>query len=124
MKIAELKVLICDDSMLIRKKVHDLLNKMGCDNVWEATDGEEAVSLFQRHEPDVVFMDIIMPKKTGLEALREIRELNREVKIVMASSAGTRSNLQESADAGIFDFVQKPFDDEQILKILSSVLQG
>ncbi len=124
MKISDMKVLICDDSILVRKKFRELLTKIGCGTIWEASDGEQAVAMFKEHLPDIVFMDIIMPKKTGLEALREIRAHNRTAKVVMASSIGTQSHLKESVNVGVFDFLQKPIDDEQVLKIINNVLIG
>lgn len=124
MKISDMKVLVCDDSILVRKKFKDLFAKVGCSTVLEASDGEQAVAMFQEHKPDVVFMDIIMPKKTGLEALREIRSHDPDAKVVMASSIGTQSHLKEAVNVGVFDFLQKPIEDEQVLKILNNLLNG
>ncbi|MFA9380117.1 MAG: response regulator, partial [Acetanaerobacterium sp.] len=96
MKITEMKVLVCDDSILVRKKFRELLARIGCGTVLEAADGEQALSMFKEHSPDIVFMDIIMPKKTGLEALKDIRTYNGDARVVIASSVGTQSHLKEA----------------------------
>ena len=124
MEISKMKALVCDDSILVRKKFKDLLAKIGFGILLEATDGEEAVEIFKTQQPDIVFMDIIMPKKTGLEALKEIHAINPNARVVMASSVGTQSHLKEAVDFGVYDFLQKPVEDEQVLKIVSNLLSG
>ena len=65
MVIQDLKVLICDDSMFARKKMSMTISALGISEIFEAADGEEAVAKYKEKRPDVVFMDIIMPKITG-----------------------------------------------------------
>ena len=123
MKISELKILICDDSILVRKKLTDILKKLGITAVHEAVDGVEAVELYREYKPDLVFMDIVMPIKTGLEALMEIREFDNDAKVVMASTIGTQSNLVTAIKAGAYEFLQKPVNDEDVLKVLNSLIR-
>ncbi len=113
-----LKVLVCDDSLLIRKKLKEVLKKCGCENVLEASNGQEAIDLYKKSKPDLVFMDIIMPIKNGIEAVVEIIEFDKEAKVVMASSAGTKEHVKEAIKVGAFEFIQKPWEKEQINKIL------
>ncbi|MBU3173149.1 response regulator [Clostridium estertheticum] len=113
-----LKILVCDDSMLIRKKLKELLKSCGCNNILEASNGQEAVDSYKENNPDLVFMDIIMPFKNGIEAVKEIIEFDNEAKVVMASSAGTKEHVKVAIKAGAFEFVQKPWEKEQINKIL------
>ena len=114
MKISEIKVLICDDSVLVRKKLADILKTAGITEIAEAKDGVQAVEQFKANNPDLTFMDIVMPEKTGIEALEEIKQYNPAAKIVMASTIGTQSNLTA------FDFLQKPVQEEDIYKILNT----
>lgn len=123
MKISELKILICDDSILVRKKLTDILKKLGITAIHEAVDGVEAVELYKEHKPDLVFMDIVMPIKTGLEALMEIKEFDNDAKVVMASTIGTQSNLVTAIKAGAYEFLQKPVNDEDVLKVLNSLIR-
>ncbi|MBU3100495.1 response regulator [Clostridium estertheticum] len=113
-----LKILVCDDSMLIRKKLKEVLKSCGCNNILEASNGQEAVDSYKENNPDLVFMDIIMPFKNGIEAVKEIIEFDNDAKVVMASSAGTKEHVKVAIKAGAFEFVQKPWEKEQINKIL------
>ncbi|HWR45549.1 response regulator [Sporomusa sp.] len=109
------KVLICDDSMLVRKKLRDLLEEMHC-QVYEAKNGVECVELFKNHKPGTIFMDIVMPELDGLEALKQIRELDKCAKVIMLSSTGTSSKVLEALKHGAADFIQKPYNRDQIAK--------
>ena len=116
MSIGEIKVLLCDESMFARKKLKEFLLSVGVKEVYEAGDGEAAVESYKENKPTVVFMDIIMPKKTGLDALKEIISIDKHAKVIMASSVGTQNHLKDAISAGAYDFLQKPIEDEQILK--------
>ncbi len=120
MKISEIKVLICDDSILVRKKLTEILASAGINTVFEAKDGISAVEQFKLNDPDLTFMDIVMPEKSGLEALEEIKAYNPDAKVVMASTIGTQSNLSAAIKAGAFDFLQKPVLEEDVYKILNT----
>jgi two-component system chemotaxis response regulator CheY len=109
---------------VVRKMLRHILEEGGVGNVFEARDGCEAVAIYREHRPDVVFMDIVMPGKTGLEALAEIRAHDQSARVIMASSTGTRKNLKEAIDSGAVDFIQKPFEKESVLKLLRRLLEG
>jgi two-component system chemotaxis response regulator CheY len=115
---SSLKILICDDSMLVRKKLKELLKGCGYENVIEAKDGQTAINVYKESSPDLVFMDIIMPGKNGIEAVKEIIDFDKSAKIVMASSAGTKEHVKQAIKAGAFEFVQKPWEKQEINKIL------
>jgi two-component system, chemotaxis family, chemotaxis protein CheY len=121
MELNLFKILICDDSLLIRKQFKDLLISHGCSQVFEATDGQDAVDKYKTYNPNLVFMDIVMPVKTGIEAVSEILEYDKNAKIVMASSSGTKTHLRKSIEAGASDFIQKPIDESQILNIINNL---
>lgn len=120
MNINELKILVSDDSILSRKKLKDCIISLGCAEVYEAADGEEAIAQYEANKPDIVFMDIVMPKKDGIEALKGILEINPNAKVVMASSVGTQSYLKDAIKAGATDFLQKPIDPEQLKRLIES----
>lgn len=124
MVVQDLRVLICDDSMFARKKLNMTIAAIGVKDIYEAADGEEAVLKYKEHKPDVVFMDIIMPKVTGIDALKQIMEFDPEAKIVMASSVGTQGHLKEALKAGASDFLQKPISDEDTKAILENAAKG
>lgn len=123
MDIKDIKILLCDDSMFARKKLGMFLTSIGVVNISEAADGEEAVSKYKENKPDLVFMDIVMPKLTGIEALKAIKEFDPGAKVVMASSVGTQSHLKQAIVLGAYDFVQKPIEESQIEKIIKNTLK-
>ena len=122
MKISDLTVMICDDSPLIRKKLQEILSKVGVNSIIHAEDGEKAVELYKENSPDLVFMDIVMPKKTGIDALHEIKTFDSEAKVVIASTVGTQGNLIKAIKEGAFEFLQKPVKDDDVLKVINRML--
>lgn len=117
------KILICDDSILMRKKLKDSLALSGSFEILEATDGEKAVEAYKKNSPSLVFMDIVMPVKDGITAVSEIKAFDEKAKVVMASSSGTKEHLRKAIEAGAFEFIQKPWEQEQINKIVNTVLK-
>ncbi|MEG0614227.1 MAG: response regulator [Oscillospiraceae bacterium] len=119
-----IKIMICDDSILVRKKFRDFVATLGCEILYEASDGVEAVAKYKEFQPDLVFMDIVMPNKTGVEALTEIMEYDNKARVVIASSVGTQSHLKKAIEAGAYDFLQKPIENEQVKKIILNAIKG
>jgi two-component system chemotaxis response regulator CheY len=118
-----LSVLICDDSLLIRKKLRDALEKCKCAGIFEAENGNVAVEIVKVHNPDLIFMDIVMPEKDGIEALKEIKSMNPHAKVVMASSVGTNEHLKKALENGAYDFIQKPINLESVSNLIEKVLK-
>lgn len=116
----KLKVLITDDSKLLRKKLRQELEAMNCE-VIEAKNGKEAVMINLQEKLDCVFLDIVMPEVGGIEALQVIKEVNPDLQVVMLSSAGTPRKLMETLKMGASDFIQKPYTTEQIRKTVAKV---
>ena len=123
MKISDITVMLCDDSPLVRKKLAEILARIGITKINHTEDGEQAINEYKEKKPDLVFMDIVMPKKTGIEALREIRAFDSEAKVVMASTVGTQGNLIAAIKEGAFEFLQKPVKEEDVLKIINRMLK-
>lgn len=121
MSIEKMTVLICDDSLLARKKLVNFVKSLGVKSVVEAGDGEASISVYKNNLPDVTFMDIVMPKINGVDALKQILEINPDAKVVMASSVGTQANLKEAINAGAYDFLQKPLEEEQVKAIIEKL---
>jgi two-component system chemotaxis response regulator CheY len=123
MSTAIYQVLICDDSMLIRKKMREILEKMDGIEILEAVNGREAVLICKDKQVSLVFLDIIMPEQDGIEALIEIKQLDPSIYIIMASSVGTESNLRKAIKAGADDFIQKPITPESVDKIITKYMR-
>lgn len=114
-------LLIVDDSFFMRQMLKNMLPKDKFVVVGEAKTGEEAVKRYKELKPDVVTMDITMPDMDGIEALKEIKKLDSQAKIVMVSAMGQKPMIKEALEVGALDFIIKPFDKEKALKILSSI---
>jgi len=117
------RVLAVDDSLLMRKQVERLLK--GRDDyelAGTACNGEEAVAKFKELAPDVVLLDIVMPKKSGKDALREILEHDPKARVIMVSSLGTDEAVSECLEVGALRFIQKPFTQELLLQGLRSAV--
>ncbi len=116
------RLLICDDSVLARKKLVDILDSLGYNNVISVANGQEAVDTYKAERPDIVILDIVMPVKDGITATREIIEFDRDALIIIASSVGTQSHLKEVIKAGAKDFIQKPVDEKLLSEIIKRCL--
>ncbi len=119
---SNVKILICDDSALIRKKLKEELNEIGNIEVLEADNGEKAIEMYKKELPSMVFMDIVMPEKDGIQSAREIIQFDNEAKIIMLSSVGTKTNLKGALEAGACDFIQKPWYKLQIKSIVNKII--
>lgn len=122
MSIDEGKVLICDDSILARKQIKDIISVTGNPTIFEASNGETAIEIYKQHKPDLVFLDIVMPKKDGNIAIEEIMSFDKDAKIVIVSSVGTQSQLKCALESGAVDFIQKPINKIQIIDAVNKYL--
>ncbi len=118
------KILICDDSILARKQLKDAIATCGYDNFLEASNGQEAIDLYKEHKPDLVFVDIVMPIKDGVEAIHEIREFDPSAHVIVVSSVGTQTQLKNAIMEGARDFIQKPFTDSAIREVIQARFEG
>lgn len=116
------RVLVVDDAAFMRKMVTDALSGGGHEIVGEAANGAEAVQRFQELRPDVMTLDITMPEKDGLAALKEIIAVDPAAKVVMCSALGQESKVLESIKLGAKDFVVKPFQAERVLSAIEKAL--
>ena len=118
------RVLVVDDAKFMRHMIKNILVDLGCEIVGEAVDGSEARELYENLKPDVVTMDIVMPKRGGIEALRDIRESDPNAKVVMISAIDQREPLMEALKLGAVDYVVKPFEKERVKEAMSRVMTG
>ena len=121
---APLRLIVADDAPFIREIVRHLAEKNGIELVGEAIDGEDVVRLAAKLKPDVILMDIIMPKKSGIEATKEIIASMPGVKIVAFSTADQETMVMRALEAGCCDFVVKPFKGDQLLAVIRKSVTG
>jgi len=116
------KILIVDDMKMIRSAIKNFLKKLGYQNFIEAGDGTEAVEKHNMERPDFIFMDIVMPNMTGDQALKKIRESDKDTPVVILTSVSEENLVKECEDLGITGFVLKPLNKDTGSQVLSSVL--
>ncbi|AGK55396.1 response regulator [Bacillus sp. 1NLA3E] len=116
------RVLIVDDAAFMRMMLKDILKKNEIEVIGEAVNGTEALEKYIELQPDVVTMDITMPEKDGITAVKEIRALFPQAKIIMCSAMGQQPMVLEAIQAGAKDFVVKPFQAERVMESIKKVL--
>lgn len=117
-------VLIVDDIPFVRKTLKQILMNLGYRVVGEAETGEEAVKLFQETHPDLVTMDLVMPIMNGVEATRRITQIDPNAKIVILSAMMQENLVTEAIIAGAKDYIMKPFQTDEVARILKTVIQN
>jgi len=90
--------------------------------VGEADNGKEAVRLFERHRPDLVTMDVTMPILNGVEALKRIRAVDPDARVLMVSAMGQKNMVMQALREGAQGFLIKPFEKEKVLQAVAEVL--
>jgi two-component system, chemotaxis family, chemotaxis protein CheY len=116
------RILVVDDAAFMRRMVIDVLQTGGHEIVGEAANGNEALARFQELRPDVTTLDITMPEKDGLTALREIIACDPGAKVVMCSALSQESKVLEAVKAGAKDFIAKPFKAQRVLTAIDKVV--
>lgn len=115
-------VLVTDDAAFMRMQLKDILTKLGHVVVGEAENGKDAIEKFKELTPELITMDITMPEMNGVEAVKEIKKINSDVKIIMCSAMGQQGMVLDAIQAGANDFIVKPFTRERIQEALEKVL--
>ena len=116
-------ILICDDAAFMRMMIRDILTRSGFVVAGEAENGIKAIEKYKETNPDLVLMDITMPEMDGIQALKEIRKINGDAKVVMCSAMGQQAMVIESIQAGARDFIVKPFQAERVIEAVHNVLE-
>jgi two-component system chemotaxis response regulator CheY len=116
-----LRILVADDQMVIRKLLARIIEENGWTLVGEAADGTEAISLFRRNLPDVVIMDVNMPVMDGLNALKAIKSIDPNACVIMLSSVGTQEKIETAIDLGASAYVLKPVRKEELSKAIKGL---
>lgn len=117
-----LKLMIVDDSNIIRSKITRTLTQHNMEVVATASNGEEAVSLFARTKPDVVTMDLTMPRMDGLECIRALRKLNSRVHILVVSALADKATAIQALKEGAQGFLCKPFSESDLTEAMDELL--
>lgn len=115
-------VLIVDDSRTSRRILRNILTENGFEIVGEAENGQIGYEKYIELKPDLVTLDITMPVLDGLGSLEKIMQLDKEANVIMVTAAGQKSKMVEAIKLGAAEFIQKPFEPEQILSVIKTVI--
>ena len=119
-----MKVLLVDDSVIIRKALTEFLSRYEVDVIGEAGDGVRALEIFKSEKPDLVTLDITMPEMDGLSCLREILAINSEALVLIVTALKDKETALKAIDMGAVGYIQKPFNKETLEKGFSKVLNS
>ncbi|WP_456474469.1 response regulator [Candidatus Pyrohabitans sp.] len=117
-----LRVLIADDAAFMRNMLKKILKQAGYEVVGEASSGVEAVEKYKEVRPDIMTMDIVMPEKDGIEAVKEIIDYDPNARIIICSALGQQSMIIEAIQAGAKDYIIKPFQPGKLVESIKKVV--
>lgn len=115
------KVLIVDDAAFMRASLKNMLERNGYEVVGEADNGEIAIKKYQALIPDIVTMDITMPKMDGIKSLQAIRAINKNANVVVISAMGKENLVRQAIIHGAKGFILKPIKEDHLIKTLDKV---
>lgn len=118
------KVLIVDDAAFMRLSLKMFLEKLEFQVVGEAENGFKAIQLYKQLKPDIVTMDLTMPELGGIDAIKMIKAIDKNAKIIVISSMGHEILVKEALMAGAISFIVKPFKEEMVSKQFNTVSQS
>ncbi len=118
-----LKVLVVDDSLIIRKKVTKLVEKLGHEVLYGAKNGQDAIDSYISNKADLITMDITMPDMDGITAVKEIMKIDANAKIIMVTSHGQEDMVIKSIQAGAVGYMLKPVTQDKLATAIGEVFE-
>ncbi|MCR5624760.1 MAG: response regulator [Lachnospiraceae bacterium] len=115
-------ILIVDDAAFMRMMIKDILTKGGFNVVGEAENGLTAIKKYSELKPDLVTLDITMPEMDGIHALKEIKQIDQDARVIMCSAMGQQAMVIEAIQSGARDFIVKPFQVDRVLEAVRKAL--
>ena len=118
-------VLIVDDATFVRVKLKKIVEKMDfAEVIGEATNGDDAVSLYKDLKPDLVTMDLVMPNRDGIQAIEDIIAYDKDAKIIVVSAMGQDLSITEALEKGAKEYIKKPFKDDEVYTIIEREIKN
>lgn len=116
------RILIVDDSIMMRKTLRTILMRAGHTVEAEAANGEQAILYYTNHRPDLVTLDITMPGLNGIEVIKRIKEIDPDANVVIVSALGQKHVVFEALQNGAINYILKPITEEKLLSVVNMVL--
>jgi DNA-binding response OmpR family regulator len=118
----KLKLLYAEDAKMIRKDFMIYLKSMYQFTIYEADDGEEALALYKKYEPEIVLTDITMPKMDGLTLVKEIRKISKHTKIIILSAHSEQEKLLQALDSNVVNYLIKPINRKKLRECIETAI--
>lgn len=118
------KILLVDDEPHIRVYVSLILKSIGGAKVYEATNGEEAISAYQSNKPDIVLLDVNMPHLDGIQTLKKLKEIDPDCVVIMLTSLANRETVEKAVELGAVNYIRKDTPKEEIARALSETIDA
>lgn len=119
----DISVLIVDDNDMTRETLRVILRHDGYNVVGEALDGDSALEMAMRLKPDIILLDVVMPKVSGIEALKSIRMVMHDVFVLMVTANTDQEVVAEAVKSGISGYIIKPFNAKKVLDAVEKVVE-
>lgn len=117
-----IKILIVDDSQFMRTVIKDILTKENYKEITEAKSYEEGLSIYKKEKPDLILLDAVLPHKSGIDLLKEIRKKDKETKVVIISSVEQQATVDKAHELGVSAYIMKPFEEKKMLDTIKKVV--
>jgi len=104
-----------EDSAFERKAIINMLNRAGYKDVIEAVDGETGIALYKKEKPDLVLLDLRLPGMQGMDVFKELKKINRSVKVIVVSIVRKQESIDSAKKVGILGYITKPITSAKLL---------
>ena len=120
-KYLDMRILLVEDNALTRGMIKIMLTKLGYEVIAEAENGSEAITHFTEFKPDVVFLDIILPGRSGIEVLADLRRMDQKARVVIVTAVAREEIDRQLSDKGIHAILRKPFSFGDFTTVMESL---
>lgn len=116
------KILVVDDSYYMRTILKSMIVDAGYDVIDEAANGQDAITIASRENPDLITLDLILPDNSGLDVLKKLKKDNPEIQVIVVSAVGQENIVQQAIEIGAAAYIVKPFEEQKVLSTIKEVL--
>lgn len=117
------RILVVDDSYYMRTILKNMIMDAGYTIVDEAANGQDAISMAIKEQPDLITLDLILPDNSGLDVLKKIKEDNPDIHVIVVSAVGQENIVQQAMEIGAAAYIVKPFEEQKVVNTIKEVLE-
>lgn len=117
------RILVVDDSYYMRTILKNMIIDAGYNVIDEAANGQDAISMANKEQPDLITLDLILPDNSGLDVLKKIKEENPDIHVIVVSAVGQENIVQQAIEIGAAAYIVKPFEEQKVVDTIKDVLE-